>query len=88
MQMITRAIGRSIAIQIASVAAIATAYTHIIEKIGYKGPFNAVIMLLVIVVIAINCNRGFPVTLFMAIILFLVFFLSVGVNGWMFGYLD
>jgi hypothetical protein len=65
-----------------------SAATHIIEKMEYKGWLNGLAILVFVIVVSCSLNRGVARRSSAAIVLCVLAFVTVAINGFLFGYLD
>ena len=79
---------RNIAFQIVLIIVLATIATHLVEMIGYKGWLNVFSFFFIVFGVSILYNKSLGEKVFMFILLCLIGLLIVGLNGFLFGYMD
>jgi hypothetical protein len=73
-------------IQTLLIIAVSSVFTHVVELIGYRGPINGLLLAGVVIIVSVLCNRRAGMKMFMALLLLLVAFLTVGINAVIFRY--
>lgn len=88
MQMTMPSSVKSVFAQIIGIVCATTAFTHIVEKVNYKGLVNALLLSVIILFVTVTFNEGVRRRIAIAIGLSLVCVVTIAINGALFGYID